>query len=108
MDRGETGRYEVTTIGGEKVRAFIPLPLPPVPPLVLDGPLLQALEAANLALGRLDGVTTLLTRQVPLPLSLRTQGGGSLITDRRNAVLAYRFIATRAGPGAGSPPRRHR
>lgn len=60
MDRGETGRYEVTTIGGEKVRAFIPLPLPPVPPLVLDGPLLQALEAANLALGRLDGVTSLL------------------------------------------------
>ena len=60
MDRGETGRYEVTTIGGEKVRAFIPLPLPPVPPLAFDGPLLQALEAANLALGRLDGVTTLL------------------------------------------------
>ncbi|MDE0708946.1 MAG: Fic family protein, partial [bacterium] len=48
MDRGETGRYEVTTIGGEEVRAFIPLPLPPVPPLVFDGPLLQALEAANL------------------------------------------------------------
>ena len=60
MDRGETGRYEVTTIGGEQVRAFIPLPLPPVPPIVLDGPLLQALEAANLALGRLDAVTTLL------------------------------------------------
>ena len=60
MDRGETGRYEVTTIRGEKVRAFIPLPLPPVPPLAFDGPLLQALEAANLALGRLDGVTTLL------------------------------------------------
>jgi len=60
MDRGETGRYEVTTIGGEEVRAFIPLPLPPVPALVLDGPLVQALEAANLALGRLDAVTTLL------------------------------------------------
>ncbi|MYC84071.1 MAG: Fic family protein [Acidimicrobiia bacterium] len=60
MDRGETGRYEVTTVGGEEVRAFIPLPLPPVPPLALDGPLLQALEAANLALGRLDAVTTLL------------------------------------------------
>ena len=26
MDRGETGRYEVTTIGGEEVRAFIPYP----------------------------------------------------------------------------------
>ena len=63
MDRGETGRYEVTTIGGEEVRSFIPLPLPPVPPLVLDGPPLQALEAANLALGRLDAVSTLLPDQ---------------------------------------------
>ena len=60
MDRGETGRYEVTTFGGEEVRAFIPLPLPPVPPIALDGSLLQALEAANFALGRLDGVATLL------------------------------------------------
>ena len=60
MDRGETGRYEIRTTRGEEVRAFVPVPLPPVPPLVLDGPLLQALEAANLALGRLDGVTSLL------------------------------------------------
>ena len=60
MFRGKTGSYQVTTIGGEEVRAFIPAPLPPVPPLVFDGSLLQALEAANLALGRLDAVTTLL------------------------------------------------
>jgi len=33
MQRGKTGRYEITTIGGEKVRAFIPDPLPPEPPL---------------------------------------------------------------------------
>jgi Fic family protein len=58
--RGETGHYEVTSAGGERVRAFIPAPLPPVPPLVLDGPLLQRLESAVLALGRLDGVSTLL------------------------------------------------
>lgn len=37
MKRGETGRYEVTTVGGERVRAFIPAPLPPDPPLGLDG-----------------------------------------------------------------------
>jgi Fic family protein len=60
MQRGETGRYEVTTVGGEAVRAFVPDPLPPVPPLAVDGPLQQALEAAVLALGRLDGVSTLL------------------------------------------------
>jgi len=60
MKRGETGRHEVTTSGGEQVRAFLPTPLPPVPPLVLDGPLQPVLETAVLALGRLDGVSTLL------------------------------------------------
>ncbi len=60
MQRGETGRYEPTSVGGEEVRAFVPLPLPPKPAIALDGPLQQALEAATLALGRLDAVSTLL------------------------------------------------
>ena len=60
MRRGETGRYEVSSIAGEAVRAFIPSPLPPEPSLVLDGRSHQALESAGLALGRLDGVSTLL------------------------------------------------
>ena len=60
MQRGEIGRYESTSAGGEQVRAFVPAPLPPDPALVLDGPLQQALEAATLALGRLDAVSMLL------------------------------------------------
>jgi Fic family protein len=60
LERGETGRYLVQIVGGEQVRAFVPAPLPPAPPVVLDGPLGQALESAVLALGRLDGVWTLL------------------------------------------------
>jgi Fic family protein len=60
MKRGETGRCEVTAAGGETVRAFVPAALPPVPPLLLEGSLQQGLEAAVLALGRLDGVSTLL------------------------------------------------
>jgi Fic family protein len=60
VQRGATGRYEVTTVGGERAKAFIPVPLPPQPPLVIDGRLQQALEAAVLAVGRLDGVSTLL------------------------------------------------
>jgi Fic family protein len=60
MKRGESGTYEVTTIGGETVRAFLPRPLPPTPALVFDGRMQQAMEAAMLALGRLDGVSTLL------------------------------------------------
>ena len=63
MKRGEIGSYEVTNTGDEQVRAFVPLPLPPQPPLDMDGPLQQTLEAALLALGRLDGVTTLLPDQ---------------------------------------------
>ena len=60
MKRGETGRYEVTSAGGEQVRAFLPRPLPPVPPLALEGEFQRALESAVLALGRLDGVSALL------------------------------------------------
>lgn len=60
MQRGKTGRYEVTAVGGEQVRAFIPMQLPPVPPLELDRVLQPLLEAAVLAVGRLDGVSTLL------------------------------------------------
>jgi len=60
MKRGETGRYEAAAAGGESVRAFIPAPLPPTPPLDLGAGLERALEAAVLAVGRLDGVSTLL------------------------------------------------
>jgi Fic family protein len=60
MHRGATGHYRITTHGGEEVRAFLPAPLPPEPPLQLDGSLLKLLEAANRALGRLDGISTLL------------------------------------------------
>ena len=59
MHRGETGRYEVTTAGGESVRAFVPARLPPEP--ALDLPALQEpLERALLALGRMDSLSTLL------------------------------------------------
>ena len=60
MERGTTGRYVVTSWGGEEVRAFVPAPLPPDSPLRIDGELLTALESANLALGRLDGAASLL------------------------------------------------
>jgi Fic family protein len=60
LKRGVTGTYEVSTLAGERVRAFIPAPLPPTPPLKFDSHLQQRLEAALLALGRLDGVSALL------------------------------------------------
>ena len=60
MHRGEIGRYEVTRVENETVRAFVPNPLPPEPPLRMDGTLQQVLEQATLAVGRLDSVTALL------------------------------------------------
>jgi Fic family protein len=60
MERKPTGRYETTTSPGETVKAFVPAPLPPSPPLALDGAPREALDTALLALGRLDGVSSIL------------------------------------------------
>ena len=56
-----TGHWRtVSIVGGERVRAYVPEPLPPVPALDIDGSLRDRLDAALLALGRLDSVSTLL------------------------------------------------
>jgi Fic family protein len=61
MQRGPTGDYVlISTVGNEPVRAFVPRPLPPDPPLVIGDVMRNALDRALLALGRLDGVTALL------------------------------------------------
>ena len=60
MRRDATGHYEITSTAGEAVRAFVPAPLPPKPPVVLEGPLQTLHEKALLACGRLDGVSSLL------------------------------------------------
>ena len=59
MKRDKTGEYETTNVGGELIRAFLPNPLPPNPPLQLVG-LQESLAKAHLALGRLDGMSRLL------------------------------------------------
>ncbi len=56
---GRLGRYVSQSTAGETVRAFVPPPLPPSPAVDLSR--VQALlEDASQALGRLDGLTTLL------------------------------------------------
>ncbi len=52
------GHYVITAVGGEQVRAFVPPPLPPHPPLRIER-LYTLLEEANRALGRLDGVISI-------------------------------------------------
>jgi Fic family protein len=57
---GTRSHYVTSTLSGEKVRAFIPPPLPP-DPRALDLTSLQAILAeANQAIGRLDGMTSAL------------------------------------------------
>ncbi len=56
---GRIGSYIATTTSGETVRAYLPPPLPPTPPLDLPR-LLALIERANQALGRLDGMTAIL------------------------------------------------
>jgi Fic family protein len=53
------GRYESTSVGGETVRAYVPRPLPPDPWVDLSS-LNLALEEANQAVGRLDGIAAVL------------------------------------------------
>ncbi len=61
MKRGLTGHYvPLPSSGGEHARAFVPAPLPPVPPLELSEALQEQIQNAMLALGRLDGLTAVL------------------------------------------------
>jgi Fic family protein len=60
MQRGAAGRFVTSPTAGETVRAFVPRPLPPDPPLVITPERQRLLERALLACGRLDAVTTLL------------------------------------------------
>jgi len=55
-----TGRLIVAQSGPEGFSAFHPNPLPPDPPLRIDGALQALIDEANQSLGRLDGITLLL------------------------------------------------
>ncbi|MGB0562375.1 MAG: Fic family protein [Spirulinaceae cyanobacterium] len=54
------GQWVRQGVGETSYEAFIPMPLPPVPPITVDSALQRQLEAAGLALGRLDGIGRLL------------------------------------------------
>lgn len=60
MIRGLTGHYEPSIAAGDTCQAFVPAPLPPAPPVVVDASLQERLDEAHLALGRLDSITALL------------------------------------------------
>ena len=83
------GRFVETPVGGEVVKAFVPPPLPPDPPIDLLS-LLPRLSAAERAIGRLDGISVLLPRpelflylyvRKEAVLSSQIEGTQSTLTD---------------------------
>jgi Fic family protein len=56
----KTGRYVTVSTRDEPFKAFVPDALPPRPPIVMDSTLERLHGEAQLALGRLDGIVSLL------------------------------------------------
>jgi Fic family protein len=79
------GRYVTTSCGDEQVRAFVPPPLPPKPSVRVDA-LQLTLEQASQALGRLDGLASILP---DLPLFIYTY-------VRKEAVLSSQIEGTQS------------
>ncbi len=89
-------RAGVFSSAGRSFEAFLPAPLPPDPPVVVDAEMLGALSVADQALGRLDGVI----QTVPNPdlfvamyvrreavLSSQIEGTQSTLDDLLSAEL---------------------
>ncbi len=96
------GRTVTTVAGGETVRAFVPPPLPPVPPIDM-APLLQRLSAADQALGRLDGIATLLpSAELFLYMYVRKEAVLSSQIEGTQSTLAD-LLRFEAAAQAGAP-----
>jgi len=84
MQRPAPGHYVTVTTAGEPFKAFVPAPLPPVPPVVWSTALRRRFDAALVALGRLDAVTALLPNAALLLYSF----------VRKEAVLSSQIEGT--------------
>lgn len=60
MKRESPGHYETSTTLGESVRAYVPAPLPPAPPIEWSNALRNRFDEALLTLGRLDSISTMI------------------------------------------------
>lgn len=86
MHRPPPGRYVRVTTAGEPFEAFMPAPLPPQPPLAWSPVLRKRFDAALVALGRLDAVTSLLPNAALLLYSF----------VRKEAVLSSQIEGTQS------------
>lgn len=90
MKREHTGEYEITAVAGERVKAFIPSLLSPVPGIDFPPELKQSHDQALIAVGELNSLTSLLPDYSLLlysyvrkeaVLSLRIEGTQSSLSD---------------------------
>lgn len=86
MRRGPTGKYETVKDRGQRFSAFVPTPLPPDPPVVMDGPLLEKFADAMTAVGGLN------------TLSINLPNADMLIYSylRKEAVLSSQIEGTQS------------
>jgi Fic family protein len=126
----KTGTYTVSTTLGEQVKAFVPLPLPPVNPSIEPNHYADLNQKAELAIARLNGVSALvlsvdwflysavrkealLTSQIEgtqatlVDLLDDESGFGVLNTDDveevTNYIQAYRWVQGQLRDPAGLP-----
>lgn len=89
MQRPLQGRYILTSTAGEKVRAFVPSPLPPVPPIEWTPDLRGKFDAALVALGRLDSLSRFLPdASLLLYLSVRKEAVLSSMIEGTQSSLS--------------------
>lgn len=86
MNKDHTGDYEITAVEGERVKAFIPSPLPPVPGIDISPELQQSHDQALLSVGELNSLTSLLPDYSVLLYSY----------VRKEAVLSSRIEGTQS------------
>jgi Fic family protein len=92
----------------EGYQAFIPAPLPPQPPPQIDQKTLNLLSRADLALGRLDGVTSILPNpDLFVAMFVRQEAVLSSQIEGTQSTLAYVARVAVEIPRISRESRRH-
>ncbi|MEA9706371.1 Fic family protein [Xanthomonas campestris] len=86
MQRPSPGSYRTVSTAGEAFRAFVPAPLPPIPPVEWSPELRRRFDDALVAIGRLDAVSALLPNAALLLYSF----------IRKEAVLSSQIEGTQS------------
>lgn len=104
MARGASGTYRISKTNDQMVRAFLPNPLPPNPPIDLGGKRTELLERALVSCGRFDGITATLPDPAlflysfvrkEAVLSSQIEGAQSSLSD----LLLFEAQPAAAAPG---------